>query len=111
MPLRPRQGPSPWGPLVLQSRRAVKGPGLSQILFPVHMNSGKLPRISEPQFPWVKMGLMGPVIQGDREAKSLAQSRCSVGGRHCWQQQHGLKVQQMRFFASGCVTSGRPESL
>lgn len=37
----------------------------SQIRFPVHMNSGKLPHISEPQFPWVKMGLIGPILQGD----------------------------------------------
>lgn len=63
---RPPPGPSSQGPLVLQSCREVKGRGLGvrQNQFPIHMSLGKFPPFSEPQFPWLKMGSAGPVLQG-----------------------------------------------
>lgn len=63
VPRRHPPGPPSWGSSVLQSKGM--GVGGRQNRFPVHTNLGTWVHISEPPFPWVKMGWTGPISQGD----------------------------------------------
>lgn len=83
--------------------RAVKGPsiGVRQNEFPLHVNLGKLPHTSEPQFPWVNTG---PI---HRLTERLMPGWSAMSAGHST----SFKVQQMRSSAFGCVTSGKLESL
>lgn len=58
----PPPGPPCWGSSVLQSQGT--GVGGRQNRVPVHTNLDTLIHISEPPFPWVKMGWTGPISQG-----------------------------------------------
>ena len=59
-----------WGP------QSGQGPKFGSL---VHVNLG------QSCFLRCKWAQQGPVLQSDREAASLAHSRCSVGGWHCQQ--------------------------
>lgn len=56
--------PSPPGPPPPGVFRATEQ-RRRQNRFPVHTNRGTLVHISEPLFPWAKMGWTGPISQGD----------------------------------------------